>query len=109
MRMFLIALTVIGFSVGANAADRAGDPIAGKRTAGDLCAQCHDTTGNEKQSDPPGNAPAFIALAQSQDQTPQKLRRTLMLPHGRMVNLIMPGRDTENVISYILSLRNQQR
>ena len=107
MRRFLIVLTVLGLSAGAQAADHVGDPVAGKRTASDMCSQCHDTTGNEKPNSPPGNAPPFISLAQSQEQTPQKLRRTLMLPHGRMVNLIMPGRDTENVISYILSLRKQ--
>lgn len=107
MRSFFVAFAVLGLSAGAHAADNVGDPIAGKKIANDLCAQCHDVTGNEKPRSPPGNAPPFISLAQSQDQTPQKLRRKLMLPHGRMVNLIMPGRDTENVISYILSLRKQ--
>ena len=107
MFKLIAVLIVLGFGGAAYAADHIGDPVAGKKIAGDLCAQCHDTTGDEKQRNPPGNAPAFIALAQSQEQTPQKLRRKLMLPHGRMVNLIVPGRETENVISYILSLRHQ--
>ena len=107
MRKLLLAFIILTFGSGAHAADRVGDPVAGKRTAYDLCRQCHDTTGSEKQSNPPGGAPAFIVVAQSKGQTPQTLRRKLMLPHGRMDNLILPGQDAENVISYIMSLHHQ--
>jgi hypothetical protein len=30
-----------------------------------------------------------------------------MLPHGRMVNLLVMGRDADDVVSYIVSLRRQ--
>ncbi len=107
MRKLMIALIVLGCGGNAYAADHVGDPVAGKKTSDSLCSQCHDTTGNATPQNPPGNAPAFISLAQSQEQTHQKLRRTLTLPHGRMVNLIVTGRDAEDVVSYILSLRRQ--
>ncbi len=107
MQKFIMALIALGFCATAHAADHVGDPAAGKKTAGSLCSECHDTTGNAKLQNPPGNAPAFISLAQSQQQTHRTLRRKLTLPHGRMVNLIVTGRDAEDVISYILSLRRQ--
>lgn len=107
MRFVLIALLACGLGTGAYAAEVKGDAVAGKKTAGSLCAQCHDTTGNEKPRSPPGNAPPFITLAQTQGQTPEKLRRYLMLPHGRMVNLLLTGRDADDVVSYIVSLRRQ--
>ena len=107
MRLLMIALMVCGFGTGVYAADDKGDASAGKKLAGSLCAQCHDTTGDEKPRNPPGNAPPFISLAQSHEQTAEKLRRYLMLPHGRMVNLLVTGRDADNVVSYIVSLRRQ--
>jgi len=107
MRSLVIALYVFGFGTVAHAADYVGDAVAGKKTAQSVCAQCHDTTGNENPRNPPGNAPAFIVLAQDTDQTPEKLRQYLKFPHGRMVNLLITGRDAENVVSYIVSLRRQ--
>jgi len=107
MRGLLIALTVLGFSAGAHAADYLGDPAAGKKMAASVCSECHDTTGNAKPQSPPGNAPPFLLLAQSRDQTPEKMRRYLRLPHGRMVNVLVTGRDADDVVSYIVSLRRQ--
>jgi mono/diheme cytochrome c family protein len=107
MRLWTTAFIMLMMAGTAHTQELKGDPAAGKVAANNLCAQCHDTTGNAKPRSPPGNAPAFIVLAQSPSQTPEKMRRYLNLPHGRMVNVLVTGRDADNVISYILSMRPQ--
>lgn len=104
---FLLVLSMMSFA--AHAAEPRGDAVAGKKVAESVCRDCHDVTGNKVPRSPPGNAPPFLTLAQSPDQTEQKLRRYLTLPHGRMVNLLVTGRDRDNVVSYILSLRTQNQ
>lgn len=90
----------------ASAQDVKGDASAGAKVAQAYCSQCHDVSGRAKPQNPPGNAPAFIVLAQDKDRTARKMRSYLMLPHGRMDNVIVTGRDADNVVSYIVSLKH---
>jgi len=106
MQPLIVALMLFGYVGGAYAADT-GDTVAGKKLASNLCAQCHDTTGNEKPRSPPGGAPPFYMLAQSNELSAETMRRYLRLPHGRMSNLLVTGRDADDVVSYILTLRRQ--
>lgn len=110
MRNIMLSLLMLPMLIAtAQAAESKGDAVAGKRVAESVCRDCHDVTGNKVPRSPPGNAPPFITLAQSPDQTEQKLRRYLTLPHGRMINLLVTGKDRDNVVSYILSLRSQNQ
>jgi mono/diheme cytochrome c family protein len=103
MRLLMTAFIILGFGAVAHGADVKGDALAGKKAAASLCAECHDTSGNAEARNPPGNAPPFSSLAQS--RTPEKLRQYLMLPHGRMDNVIVTGRDVDDVVAYIRTLR----
>ncbi len=106
MRTLIMALAATMMSASAYAAQGgSGDAAAGKKVAQQVCAQCHDVSGNERQQNPPGNAPAFIAVVESPSGTREKIISTVKLPHGRMNIVLLSGRDVEDVVSYILSLR----
>ena len=105
MRLVIGTILACSFLGAAHAQEIMGNAAEGKRTAAQLCADCHDVSGSEIPRDPPGSAPAFIVLARSRDHTPRKLRRYLSLPHGRMTNVIVTRREAEDIISYIVALR----
>ena len=109
MRSLTLVLLLAVFGFTAQAAEPRGDAVAGKKVAESVCRECHDVTGNKEPRSPPGLAPPFLTLAQMPDQTEQKLRRYLTLPHGRMINLLVTGRDRNDVVSYILSLRQKNQ
>lgn len=98
-------LIVTFLSMQAAAQEPKGDPVNGQKIAKKSCAECHDVTGNPEPQNPPGNAPAFIVLAKAEKQTHAGIRTLLRLPHGRMVNLMVTGRQADDVASYIMSLR----
>ena len=105
MRLAISTILVCSFLSAAHAQEPTGNAAEGKRIATQLCADCHDVSGNEVSRDSPGGVPAFNVLARSRDHTPRMLRRYLRLPHGRMANVIVTRREAEDVISYIEALR----
>lgn len=84
-----------------------GDPAAGKKLSEFLCRKCHDISGNEKPVNPPGGAPPFFAVAQNREKTAEALHKFLTLPHGRMVNVLLTGREVDDAVAYILSLKRK--
>jgi mono/diheme cytochrome c family protein len=90
----------------ANAA--APDPVSGRKYAQIQCGGCHviaEKKGKAPPSPVEGAAPRFAVMARDPIMTPEKIRETLKLPHGSMANLVVSEKDTENIISYIASLR----
>jgi mono/diheme cytochrome c family protein len=86
------------------------DPVAGKKYAQIECAGCHVITEKRGKRPPQreqGAAPHFATIAHDPAMTPEKIRETLKLPHGSMANLVVSEKDTENILSYIGSLRGQ--
>ena len=86
-----------------------GTPAAGAIVAKNVCAGCHDV-GNDMRAPPPrlpGQPPAFMTAAQSRGLTPDRLRAFLLLPHGEMDNLNLASRETDDVVSYVMSLRRK--
>ena len=94
-------------STPAMSAQFSGDAAEGKRVAEFLCKNCHDVSGSERPKNPPGGAPAFFDVAQSPDTTVQSLQKFLRLPHGRMVNVLLSGKEFDNVVAYISSLKRK--
>lgn len=88
-------------------AQSSGDVAEGKKVTEFLCRNCHDVSGSERPKNPPGGAPAFFDLAQSPDTTAQSLGKFLGLPHGRMINVLLTGKERENAVAYILSLKRK--
>ena len=86
-----------------------GTPAAGAIIARNLCAGCHDVSDDMRA--PPlrvsGQPPAFTTAAQSRGLTPARLRAFLRLPHGEMDNLELTPGETDDVVSYVISLRRK--
>ena len=84
-----------------------GDAAAGKKATAFACRNCHDVSGNEKAQNPPGGAPSFLEVAQNPKTTEPSLHKFLTLPHGKMDNVVLSGREIDDLTAYILSLRRK--
>ena len=72
------------------------------------CGGCHIVGVRDAlPTAPTGAAPHFAALAHDPGMTVAKMRRSLRLPTGSMVNVLLTERDIDDIISYIVSLKQQ--
>jgi mono/diheme cytochrome c family protein len=78
---------------------------AGRRVAMEICSHCHQVA--EGQRAPLPNTPSFIAIANMPSTTALSLKVFLRSNHSRMPNFIMSNADTDDVINYILSLKQR--
>jgi len=86
---------------------RNGNAIEGKRLALELCAGCHVVA--EDQERPAIDVvPAFAAIARRPDTTEFRIRVFLQdTPHPVMPNFVFTDNEVEDLIAYILSLRDR--
>lgn len=84
-----------------------GDPGAGLKLALQDCAQCHIVAGRQAGPIPVG-VPTFAAVARMPSTTALSLRAFLQTPHPPMPDLTLTRREMDDVISYILSLRDSR-
>ena len=102
----LLVLPLLVWAGIASAQDGPGDPIAGAKLARDVCATCHIVS--EDQLDDPGVlAPTFFEVAADPSVTSLSIRVFLQTPHTNMPDLRLSPEETDNIISYILSLREK--
>ena len=99
----------LGWLVGAALAlpaDQAGaqDPAAGARLAREVCAVCHVVAADQPSD--PGVGPSFFEVADHPATTELSLRAFLQTPHATMPDLILTPEETDDVISYILTLKD---
>jgi mono/diheme cytochrome c family protein len=81
-----------------------GDPAAGRIFAIRNCSSCHVVV--ERQVAPAVvNAPMFAALARDPAVTELSLRAFFQTPHTEMPDIMLTRQQTDDVISYIFSLR----
>jgi mono/diheme cytochrome c family protein len=88
------------------AAQLPGDVAAGRKLAEGVCAECHKVTASPTLP-PLGRAPSFTDIARNPETSELGLRAFLQTPHARMPNLALSSRDTDDVISYILSVKQR--
>lgn len=90
---------------GAGAQHLPGDPAAGLGYARAICADCHDV---EREWDDLAAfyGPPFVDIAAMPSTTELSLRVFLRTPHENMPNLILSDHDRDDVIAYILSLKD---
>lgn len=81
----------------------AGDPQAGRAYARKNCSSCHMVS--KTQSPPARTGPSFQAIADMRSTTEMSLHAFFSTPHPRMPNIIVPPRNGQDVVAYILSLR----
>ncbi|MBI3710645.1 MAG: c-type cytochrome [Proteobacteria bacterium] len=81
-----------------------GDPAAGRVFAIRNCSSCHVVA--ERQAAPSVvDAPRFAALARDPAVTELSLRAFFQTPHAEMPDIMLTRQQTDDVISYIFSLR----
>src|SRR5579863_2945926 len=98
-RLALIIL-ILTLPLSATAQLGEGNPLIGRQTAAALCVPCHQT--GEMRRDGP---PSFVDIANMPSTTALSLKVFLRSNHNRMPNLIIPDSETDDLIAYILNLR----
>ncbi len=106
MRIFLGSILTASLLavLPAQSQDLPGDAMAGREFARDVCSECHYVE-REWADLYVFEAPSFIEIAQNSDHSDLSLRVFLRTPHLNMPNLILTEDQTADVISWILSLR----
>ncbi len=90
----------------AAAADLApGDAAAGRAYAVRACSDCHEVASRRSALFSLLGAPDFYHVANAKTTTLMGLNVFLSTPHSTMPNLIIADEDRQNVVSYIMSLR----
>jgi mono/diheme cytochrome c family protein len=100
-------MAVLFFGLTSTAFAQSGDAAAGKKATAFVCRNCHDVSGNEKPQNPPGGAPSFFEVAQKAETTEKSLHRFLTFPHGRMNVVQISGKEVDNLVAYIMSLKRK--
>ncbi len=99
----LMACIPLAAASHAMAADLPGDPVAGGQLAHEVCAACHLVA--RDQADDPEIGPSLIEVAEHPASTEMSLRVYLQTPHATMPNIMLTPDETDDVISYILTLK----
>ena len=87
-------------------AQEAGDPRRGLGYAQQVCAECHAVLPAERSSPRP-ELQTFAAVANTPGMTGTAIAVWLQTPHKSMPNLILKLEDRNDLIAYIVSLREQ--
>ena len=83
-----------------------GDVVAGERLAREVCAACHAVEKGDTLVTFEG-APAFQLVANDPSASEVGLRVFLRTPHKTMPDLILTPQQTDDIVTYILSLRER--
>jgi mono/diheme cytochrome c family protein len=98
-------LLFAAFSNSSHAQGLPGSVRDGHAFAMEVCSECHVVAPG--QDTPATDAvPTFTAVAADPAITELSLRVFLQTPHAQMPNFILSRPQTDNIVSYILSLRN---
>jgi mono/diheme cytochrome c family protein len=89
----------------AGAQELPGDPAAGARLAHEVCAVCHLVS--DDQTSDPEVGPSFFEVADHPATTELSLRAFLQTPHATMPNLMLTPEETDDIISYLLTLKGR--
>ena len=103
MVRFIITV-MIWATVSSAQAQQVGSAQQGLRLAREACAQCHvvdKVAGRSTNAD----APTFEAIAKTRGLTSAALAVALQTSHRTMPNIVIKGDDADNIIAYILSLK----
>ena len=84
-------------------AQHAGDPAAGAEYANKFCTKCHAL--NRGETSPEPTAPPFADVANTKGMTATALTVWLTTSHPTMPNIVIEPHDMDNVVAYILSLK----
>lgn len=100
----LLSALLIPLLAPAAQAQDPGDVVAGERFAREVCAECHAVEKGDTLVALNG-APPFQQVANDPTASEIGLRVFLRTPHKNMPDLILTEEQTDDIITYILSLR----
>ncbi len=100
----LALLTLILLFAARVAAQEVGNPQEGAAYAQHYCAKCHAIA--DEDVSPEQTAPRFKDVANSSGMTATALTVWLQTSHPTMPNIIVEPSDMDNVVAYILSLKD---
>jgi mono/diheme cytochrome c family protein len=106
MRIVIIVSVFAASAYAANAQDAPGNSEAGRAYVGEVCSPCHAVTAEQASRRRIVIAPDFQAIANTPGMTATALRAFLQTPHPKMPNLILTPEQSDNVIAFLLSLRD---
>jgi cytochrome c len=101
-----VAITFFLWAGTAMAQGLPGDPEAGRKLAREVCAVCHIVS-EDQLHDPGVGAPTFFEVVDHPSVTALSLRVFLRTPHATMPDLMLSPDETDDIISYILTLREE--
>jgi mono/diheme cytochrome c family protein len=103
-RFVMMGLLALAIAVPAAAQD-AVDPAGGAELARTWCSDCHVVSPQQEH----GNdaVPSFAAISADPTTTPASLQAFLAKPHGQMPDLKLSHRQIDDVVAYILGLRQR--
>lgn len=107
MRWFTHTLIVLSLAL-AQSAHAQGDVQSGLDYAEAVCAECHAVKKGERVS-PHERAPAFELVANSRGMTDMALRVWFQSPHPSMPSLVLRDKTADDLVAYIMSLRQTNR
>ena len=93
---------MICVAAGSANAQQIGNVQEGRRLAREVCAECHAIDSGTSTN---RNAPTFKDIAKTPGMTSAALTVALQAPHRTMPNLVIKGDTAQNIIAYILSLK----
>jgi mono/diheme cytochrome c family protein len=100
-----LALAGLALAGGQAHSQERGDWRKGRSLARGVCAECHAVRARDLRS-ANANAPRFATIASTPGMTAMALNAALHTSHRTMPNVVLDADDTNNVIAYILSLKN---
>jgi mono/diheme cytochrome c family protein len=95
----------IGATAGAAQAQQAGDARQGLRLARAMCSECHLVDKVAGRSTNPA-APTFDTIAKTPGLTSTALYSVLQSSHRTMPNIVIKGADANDIVAYMLSLKD---
>jgi mono/diheme cytochrome c family protein len=108
MQRFLLVCLMTGLLLGDGAsADTIGDPVRGLQVARDQCAACHQVEANQPLVT--NQAASFKDIANTQGMTALALSVWFRTSHRDMPNIILSTEQQDDLISYIVGLRDSDQ
>lgn len=101
-----ILAAVVGAGPSALSDEVPGDVVAGRELAVKECSECHSISA-EQRAMRLDQAPGFDEVAKKVQTTAISLRAFLQSSHPTMPNFVLNEVERDNVIAYILSLRQR--
>ena len=92
-----LVLAIAAFTPAPAVADNEGDPVAGRRLAEEMCAECHAVLA-EQFIIPNVDASHFADVANTPGITALALRVSLQSTHEKMPNIILTEEQTDDIV-----------